>query len=213
MPRHKQQRLPTRTEIHVRAIQTHKLHCITVMPQREVEMDGLHYERVQRPSFPWASVALGRPVSCLSPWQPHFPTAGEQKNIKQCEFTMVRREKKTKNENMQSRWRRGKLINPIKKREKQLSICFSLTSLAHSKYNLWQVTQNLALVYASKWKPELKLIMHLRNPALNINRNHPPCEYCRTLKGVLWLPQIIGLLQHQAIWFVFLSSQTVGLTN
>lgn len=42
--------------------QEHKLHSITVMPESNAEMDGQHYERLQRthshepllPSFPWA---------------------------------------------------------------------------------------------------------------------------------------------------------------
>lgn len=54
------------TRTHCSARQAHKLHSITVMPQREVEMDGHRYERVQRPSFPWASVAE-------FPWADQFP--------------------------------------------------------------------------------------------------------------------------------------------
>lgn len=90
---------------HYSARQAHKLHCITVMPQRGVEMDGHHYEIVQRPSFPWASIASLSgynqfPVCHLG--NQHFPAAtaaaGEQKKTRsnvnsQC----IGKEKKKKN--------------------------------------------------------------------------------------------------------------------
>lgn len=108
----------THTGIHIHTIQqARKLHSITVMPQREVEMDGHCYEWAQGPSFPWASVSLGQPVSCLSPWQPHFPSR-KKKKIKRCEFTMDWKIK----ENMQSRLRCGKFVDSIQKERKTIRL-------------------------------------------------------------------------------------------
>lgn len=108
------------THTHYSARQTNILHSITVMPQREVEMDGYCYERDPHShepplqSFPgptsFLSVTLATTFS-------NSRKENKQKNIKQYEFTMDWKEKK---QTCRVIWDVESIINSINKTEKQL---------------------------------------------------------------------------------------------
>lgn len=103
-------------------------------------------------------VSLCQPVSCLSPWQLHFPTAGKQKNIKQCEFAMDWKERE-KNQTCRVIWDVKSLSILSKRQENNIEfvlpwrIWLTLTTTCDKLVNIWPWCMQVN---------ELRLIMHLR---------------------------------------------------
>lgn len=151
------------------ARQMHRLHSMTVMLNREVEMEECRDPCSRKLPFAQFPRAGQFPVRHLSNHVYQQQASRKKYQATRIHNGLERKQTKKKwnntKQNMQRHLRHGEL--PVKLRTKQ--IVWLLTRSAWSISSLWPVSWNL-----SKWKSLLEFLMHQsKEPCWNTSINHP----------------------------------------